>query len=69
MSMTTPLSCKRLERFWVQTANLTLVSVGSVSEALSKLSFGKFDVILSDYQMPQKTGLDFLTELRNAVAL
>ena len=69
MSMTTPLSCKRLERFWVQTANLRLVSVGSVSEALSKLSFGKFDVILSDYQMPQKTGLDFLTELRNGGAL
>jgi PAS domain S-box-containing protein len=46
-----------------------VVSVDSVSEALSKLSFGKFDVILSDYQMPQKTGLDFLTELRSGGAL
>jgi PAS domain S-box-containing protein len=41
-------------------------SVTSVSEARSKLNFGKFDVILSDYQMPQKNGLDFLTELRNS---
>jgi PAS domain S-box-containing protein len=45
-----------------------VVSVGSVSEAFSKLNLGQFDVILSDYQMPQKTGLDFLTELRNAGA-
>jgi PAS domain S-box-containing protein len=40
-------------------------SVISVAEARSKLKFGKFDVILSDYQMPQKTGLEFLTELRS----
>lgn len=40
-------------------------SVSSIQEARNKLKFGKFDVILSDYQMPQKTGLDFLTELRS----
>lgn len=46
-----------------------VVSVGSVSEAFSKLSLSQFDVILSDYQMSQKTGLDFLTELRSSGAL
>lgn len=43
-----------------------VVSVSSVSEARSKLEFGKFDVILSDYQMPQKNGLDFLEELHSS---
>lgn len=43
--------------FQVENAN-------SVLEARSKLKFGKYDVILSDYQMPQKNGLEFLTELR-----
>ena len=41
--------------FQVENAN-------SVSEAMSKLKFGKYDVILSDYQMPHKNGLEFLTE-------
>jgi PAS domain S-box-containing protein len=40
-------------------------SVTSVSDALLKVKFGKFDVIISDYQMPQKNGLEFLTELRS----
>ncbi len=39
-------------------------SASSVLEAKSKLKLRKYDVILSDYQMPQKTGLEFLTELR-----
>jgi PAS domain S-box-containing protein len=43
--------------FQVENAN-------SVSEAMSKLKFRKYDVILSDYQMPHKNGLEFLTELR-----
>jgi PAS domain S-box-containing protein len=43
--------------FQVENAN-------SVSEAMLKLKFGKYDVIISDYQMPQKNGLEFLVELR-----
>jgi PAS domain S-box-containing protein len=37
---------------------------GSVDEALQKLSLCKYDVVISDYEMPQKTGLDLLRELR-----
>lgn len=43
--------------FQVETAN-------SVAEAIALLKFRKYDVILSDYQMPKKNGLDFLAELR-----
>ena len=35
-----------------------------VDEALRKLSTGQYDVVVSDYEMPQKDGLKFLKELR-----
>ncbi len=35
-----------------------------VEEALNKLAVGSYDVVVSDYEMPQKNGLQFLTELR-----
>lgn len=37
----------------------------SVEEAMEKLEGGKFDVVVSDYQMPGKDGLAFLKELRD----
>jgi len=36
----------------------------SVKEATAKLATNIYDVILSDYDMPQENGLDFLRELR-----
>ncbi|PVX23263.1 MAG: hypothetical protein CW691_11105 [Candidatus Bathyarchaeum sp.] len=36
----------------------------SVTDALEKLKSEVFDVVVSDYQMPEKSGLDFLKELR-----
>jgi PAS domain S-box-containing protein len=35
-----------------------------VDDAFKKLSTGHYDVVVSDYEMPQKDGLQFLTELR-----
>ena len=35
-----------------------------VDEAFQKLATGNYDVIISDYEMPQKDGLQFLKELR-----
>jgi len=37
---------------------------GCVDVGLSKLSTGHYDVVVSDYEMPQKDGLQFLTKLR-----
>lgn len=36
----------------------------SVDEAFLKLKNQRYDAIVSDYEMPVKNGLDFLTELR-----
>jgi PAS domain S-box-containing protein len=35
-----------------------------VDEAFEKLETGNFDAVVSDYELPQKNGLDFLKELR-----
>jgi DNA-binding NtrC family response regulator len=35
-----------------------------VDEAFKKLAIGHYDVVVSDYEMPQKDGLQFLKELR-----
>ena len=35
-----------------------------VDEALKKLTKVQYDIIISDYEMPQKNGLEFLKELR-----
>jgi PAS domain S-box-containing protein len=37
-----------------------------VDEGLSKLAVGHYDVVVSDYDMPKKNGLDFLRELRQS---
>jgi PAS domain S-box-containing protein len=45
-------------------ASLEFDSINSVDEAFKKLSIGQYDVVISDYEMPQKNGLQFLKELR-----
>ena len=44
--------------------NFKIESASSVDEALKKLEDKKYDVVVSDFEMPQKNGLDFLKELR-----
>ena len=41
-------------------------TASSVDEALQKMRKKEFDVVVSDYQMPIKSGLDFLKELRDS---
>ena len=44
--------------------NFEIYNATSVDEALQIIVEQEFDVIVSDYEMPQKTGLDFLKELK-----
>ena len=44
--------------------NFEIDNACCVDEAFKKLSTGQYDVVISDYEMPQKNGLDFLKELR-----
>ncbi len=45
-------------------SSLDIDNVSSVDEAFKKLTTGNYDVVVSDYEMPQKDGLEFLKELR-----
>ena len=45
-------------------SSLYIDNVSSVDEAFKKLTTGNYDVVVSDYEMPQKDGLEFLKELR-----
>ena len=44
--------------------NFEIDDVTSVGEAFKKLEQKTYDAVVSDYEMPQKNGLDFLRELR-----
>ncbi len=44
--------------------NLEVAVALSVDEAFRKMRESSFDVVVSDYEMPQKDGLEFLKELR-----
>jgi len=44
--------------------SLDFDSACCVDEAFKKLSTGQYDIVISDYGMPQKDGLQFLKELR-----
>ncbi|MGD0451564.1 MAG: PAS domain S-box protein [Candidatus Bathyarchaeia archaeon] len=44
--------------------NFEIDSVSCVDEAFKKIAIGHYDVVISDYEVPLKNGLDFLSELR-----
>jgi PAS domain S-box-containing protein len=44
--------------------NFEIDTVSSVDEAFARMEKQNFDVVVSDYEMPLKNGLDFLKELR-----
>lgn len=46
-------------------SNLCIESTLTVDGALQKMETKSFDVIISDYEMPQKDGLTFLKTLRD----
>ena len=51
-----------LQKYW----NLTVTTVTSAEEALQRLEISPYDIIVSDYQMPEMDGITFLKTLRNS---
>jgi DNA-binding NtrC family response regulator len=43
----------------------TVETAENVDQALDALSIGQFDLVVCDYRMPGKTGIDLLKELRH----
>jgi two-component system, NtrC family, response regulator HydG len=56
--------CTMLTSF-LSKQNFQVVSVGSVNKALETLKSASFDLIISDYKMPHKDGMDLLQEIRS----
>jgi PAS domain S-box-containing protein len=48
----------------MEMGNFKIDTACCVEEALQKISTEHYDVVISDYEMPQKNGLQFLEELR-----
>ena len=46
------------------TSNLEIDSAYNVNEAFAKLGTKEYDAVISDYEMPQKNGLEFLKEFK-----
>ena len=53
------------KRHLEQHGSFQIENVSSVKEAKQKIAQKQYDAIISDYQMPEKTGLEFLKELRD----
>ena len=50
--------------FLEQEGDISVATIASVSEALTLIATGKFDAIISDYQMPDIDGITFLRTIR-----
>ncbi len=50
---------------WAKDNGSRIELAGTISEALEKISSISFDLVLTDYHLPDKTGLDLLTEIKN----
>ena len=51
--------------FLEQEGDISVVTVSSVGEALTRMVLEKFDAIISDYQMPEIDGITFLRSVRS----
>lgn len=51
--------------FLEQEGDISVVTVSSVGEALTRMVSEKFDAIISDYQMPEIDGITFLRSVRS----
>jgi PAS domain S-box-containing protein len=52
------------ERVLLMMGNFEIDHALSAEEAFKKLESRSYDIVVSDYEMPEKTGLDFLEEMR-----
>jgi CheY-like chemotaxis protein len=53
-----------VSKIYLERRGITVISAGSVREAMHLLDTCCFDAILSDYQMPDINGIEFLKMLR-----
>ncbi len=50
---------------WLRQHKIKMEIAGSVGEAINQLSASHFELIVTDYRLPDRTGLDFLAEIKS----
>ena len=50
---------------WMKESKTKMEFVTTVAGALEKLATNNFDLVLTDYRLPDQTGLDLMTEIKN----
>jgi len=58
--------CTLTKRFLEMSEAMEVDTVCSVREAMAEVTKKRYDVIVSDYQMPDEDGIQFLKSLRAA---
>ncbi len=61
-------SLRNMVTFTLKQAGFDIVEAGDGQEALNKAKGGRFDLVLSDVNMPVMDGITFCTELRKLPA-
>ena len=61
-----PDLCSLTKQFLEMSGNIQVDTAGSVREAMSMLASKRYGAIVSDYQMPEEDGIQFLKSLRAA---
>ena len=61
-----PSSLEISKQILMDMGNFEIDNACCVEDAFKKLAAGNFDVVVSDYEMPKKDGLQFLMELRKS---
>ncbi|MCX6698597.1 MAG: PAS domain S-box protein, partial [Methanomicrobiales archaeon] len=60
-----PLLLEIAKRYLEKSGDFSVTTIGSASAALDMLKLEQFDAVISDYQMPDIDGLEFLQQVRH----
>ncbi|MEI6840735.1 MAG: PAS domain S-box protein [Methanomicrobiales archaeon] len=60
-----PLLLEIAKRYLEKSGDFSVTTISSASAALDLLKTGQFDAVISDYQMPEIDGLEFLQQVRH----
>jgi two-component system, chemotaxis family, chemotaxis protein CheY len=58
------MTMRQMVNFTLSSAGHSVIEAGSTDEALASVQKQRFDLVISDVNMPGRSGIDLVTELR-----